>query len=1106
MKWVSHFDTYNDAPSGQPVYANASPDAWVVVDPTPAGLERAVTALRPDKTAILSWWEAVRSFPQSGLAEDVQAWLQALCLQLPENGSSAAWLKLLAMMRRESVILWPAGQLFLAFPGSPHFNANRRLVLCGNYLTDFETPWAKKQRAHDVCVFRSMVFSCSPAENPSDISGDALLQALRNFVDVYNERVASGDAVSRSFKQLGPYALAPFRAIEGTRTANGETINVLARAEEVLRASGHKGVQRSRWIVLSGTAKQEKSEIIEWRNLLDRYTGQISVKNEKALLRMFNRWLEYLADLKATPSPRDVTRETHIKGKNGFLSWLMKRYNNKTVYPSKILRRLHSFFEFCRAEYSIENPIWTTDIPRRGGGNNKSNKPLTPRDIIQMARTVVREMIAWAYRQVDGGEEPSFGAQFSKAAAVSGTADWLWHRDNLWRVNENVSKFLPSTMLRPCNFEKYLVTVRNEDSSAKRVVNPVYPTLLLTMLTVPIRMIQGRLLDSGEADEEIPTVTLVPNQHPDGSVTYNINVVWKKNSHRIAEEGRRVGALRKFDDAGQRSFLGLYVNTNKTQTPDASPGEDRGHEIPWENPELLYQICRLRDWQARFNPADTLLSRADLGKRESGLAPSKALEGHLPSYVHLFRVLDNGDVLHRQYPPTHEDCRHFFMAVMDEVEARLAELVKCQNAAEPDVKKHRQAPKLITKRDGRFPRVCIYTPHSLRLSGITAFAEAGVPAPIIAEFLSGHLTVLMTIYYSKFGPAVMTKVLDAVEDALEKGVLGAATVEASKMSVSQIETLFAAEDGTAFQSIKDQIPGFWKWFIDGICPNGMTKCAEGGPIIEGSWGKHGAVEGGARNCPLCRFWLTGPKFIAGQIIMANAALHKVRTLAMGLPELWEQRRDPAKVGQLSSIEDRIDRLEAEIDLTLRTLNARARLLEKSIAVARQSSDASKSDGSAEEAGLALITRMSEDEISVHARTTSELGYLEFMTRAVRLFPEIEAHDAPVALGVALDQLLDENGYRACLYRLPPDLRAKASIAFLDCLRAEAPTDIQQDEFIDEVARGQHPLFDFDAAKIEAEMSRAAGRAISLEQLLLKGGPALAPPAPGGGNSIEMEVA
>ena len=127
--------------------------------------------------------------------------------------------------------------------------------------------------------------------------------------------------------------------------------------------------------------------------------------------------------------------------------------------------------------------------------------------------------------------------------------------------------------------------------------------------------------------------------------------------------------------------------------------------------------------------------------------------------------------------------------------------------------------------------------------------------------------------------------------------------------------------------------------------------------------------------------------------------------------------------------------------------------------------------------------MRDSDVHVTARSTSQLGYLDFMTRAVRLFPEIEAHDAPIELGMAIDRLLDENGYRGMLYKLPDDMRAKAGIAFMDCIRSEAPANMQEDEFVDQVARGERRIFQFDSRKIDAEMTRAAGRAIRLEPML-----------------------
>jgi hypothetical protein len=55
------------------------------------------------------------------------------------------------------------------------------------------------------------------------------------------------------------------------------------------------------------------------------------------------------------------------------------------------------------------------------------------------------------------------------------------------------------------------------------------------------------------------------------------------------------------DDVRHVSMTGLYINTNKT----ADRGKEewsKGYTIPWEHPEVLRWLEKLRDWQTKYNP------------------------------------------------------------------------------------------------------------------------------------------------------------------------------------------------------------------------------------------------------------------------------------------------------------------------------------------------------------------------------------------------------------------------------------------------------------------------------------------------------------------------
>ncbi len=485
MKWSVAVEAYNDAASGQPCLVNPTPDAWVLLDPSASSLERAVKGLKRCKNHSFAWWSAVESFPKSGSAEEVKGWLSGLCTALPRQGATGGWLRLLAKLREERVLLWPVGQLFLPFPGSPHFPAGRKLIFQRNVFTEYEQGWGNE--VDDATVFRSMIFSMSPANSNDDLSYQGLLKVLSVFVEFCNVKRASRDAVGRSSLvdlSLTPMVLSPFRRIEGIRRGDGSIIHILADAEQILSAAGRKGAQKSRWPTLVTQSGTEPAEIFRWKDLADKYLLGLNLKREKSAQRPITRWLTYLITLERLPTIDEVARDKHIDGPTGFLAWLEATYSRASNVPARTLGGLYSFFEFCAAECAVENPLRQADIPRRNSQNNKSSKPLTPREVVQTARGVVRELINWSHLQSDGHTGPVFESCAYPGAEETGPSGMPPKCENI--------AVLPPTLLRPYGFEKYLVTVRLEDGSVRRVFNPVYPTLLLLMLTVPIRMIQGR--------------------------------------------------------------------------------------------------------------------------------------------------------------------------------------------------------------------------------------------------------------------------------------------------------------------------------------------------------------------------------------------------------------------------------------------------------------------------------------------------------------------------------------------------------------------------------------------------------------------------------------
>lgn len=1062
MKITNLCNTFT-TPRGGVALVNAVPDAWCIIDPSCRALERsidhlhkAVPVAQRNRFACADWWNQVRNVPRTGTFDDAAAWLETSISTValtsrPTNAYQAV--ALLSYLRLNGALLWPAAQTDLPHPyplavgiqtisrtrsdgSSISFSRSPRMV-CDAAITACEDALLEGMGKGARIVARSLLTSISCINDYHDLSEDALINLIE-AASTWGWRKET-----RSKTRSSSDLLTLYRKLEGIALSHGNQLRVVARAEQILKNAGRRGKQSQEW-----GKHGDNPSLAPWRDAFENYLAITPRRNKQHMSGPLITWLDFLSPIANPPLPQNVERELHIIGPTGFQHYIKKRFEVGSTRPQFNLSGMRAFFDWqADNNPGFVSPIRLSDVPPSAKSRNKSAKPRTPRDVVDHARQVCRELIYQAYIQAQ-----SFG--LGPAHSFAGLNSDV-------ETQKSIDHDLPSTLVKPDLFERCLITAYHLDGSRRRIINPTLPTLLLMMLIVPLRGIQARLLDSGEGDEYIPIIrTESPQPHePLGKQT--ISVEWVKNTHKLATAGRAEGVLRRIIDTNiEREFVGLWINTNKTSAAALSPGRDVGYEIPWQQVEIVTCLYNLRIWQSRFNAVQRFLSRDDL--QEKVLHPTNALKGLMPAYTYLFREMKDQSLSTADQPPTAQVLAQFFFRVLDEVEGRLVREAEANNK--------KVNPRLVIARKGKIPSACAYSLHSLRVTGITAFAEAGVPANVIAEFLAGHLTVLMSVYYTKFGPDFITRILNEAEYFQENELQNSINSLQSK-SLGELEGLLAFEERSALQSLKDQVPGFWKASIDGICPNGMTRCDDGGPALEGSGNNiRPPVRGGARNCPLCRFWLTGPAFIAGQVILANAALYHIRNLGTSIVELHRERRRPDKQHLRSYLSDKIDKLEAEIDLSLISLNARFRLLEKSIALANIAKDADTSENSANnEERIYLLTRMNDGDLELHLTQTTDLSFRDFLCQAVVLFPEINVHEAAFERNMILDQILDRDGFDGMLFRVPRSIQTRAGNAFTNYLRRAYGNNA-----VDDVASGTRKIFEYDIAAIEEELAEFIG--------------------------------
>lgn len=447
----------------------------------------------------------------------------------------------------------------------------------------------------------------------------------------------------------------------------------------------------------------------------------------------------------------------------------------------------------------------------------------------------------------------------------------------------------------PKSLDLYWFTV-SENGSPIKVWNPVIPYLVYSMTELPWRRKQFKCLDSGEGDSEVYDL---------------INDTWLRNTSPTAgfwERNPKARVNNRGVISRHNGGFAFYVNTNKTSDRDNNHDETSGYYVPWKHTPMIELLQELRQWQEKYNPLEKPTKYEDVWWAIEGAdRPSDKVMSAIPDRFYLFRDIQGRD--NRYSPPTDNRAYAFWRLLMDELEKRLRA-------------KGEEATIILSRNKSGGPAVSQFNMHGLRVSGLTAFAEAGVPIEILSKLVAGHASILMTIYYLKYNTAHVTEVLTEARQKVEaiaakdfgRHLKSKSIEEAMKVAVANEE--YTLEGVAAGKISTDQ-------FFDtgiGVCPYNATRCHDG---IAESGGRTSPVPGGAKNCLNCRHFITGEPWlmplvlnqqkIAGKV---NDTSREIENLEGKLEELESQRASVVKQSGSSAISPSLSRIIAESQLEL----------------------------------------------------------------------------------------------------------------------------------------------------------------------------------------------
>ena len=335
--------------------------------------------------------------------------------------------------------------------------------------------------------------------------------------------------------------------------------------------------------------------------------------------------------------------------------------------------------------------------------------------------------------------------------------------------------------------------------------------------------------------------------------------------------------------------------------------------------------------------------------------------------------------------------------------------------------------------------------HALRVSLISYFIlDLKLPIAVVSKMIAGHATILMTLYYTKFGKAYMREVLTAAEkDDLEAEQANHRRflMDATYEQVTQ-RFAYVSEDAVR-AAIKTSSAAALVFDDKGICPNGATLCDVGGEGIGAESLDHYAPVPGfpqERNCVCCRFFLTGPAFLPGLIAHFNTVSEKTHRQSERYNDLDHRMRDLEDRKRSCEREDEpfvdvreLERLskhtEAEaliLNKQMNDLQATHHLIQRSIQIA--------GDGPKDGVKLVAKGRMADLKVGF-IESQSVLHQLEVVCENAVIYPEIDAGFATLRRAQMLDAMLRYNGMDPVLMYLDQEEQLLVGNAVMQLIQA-----------------------------------------------------------------------
>lgn len=736
----------------------------------------------------------------------------------------------LAYLRQKGILLLPLRSYYISFFSASYIRYDHGVVFSSRQLQALDKLWEatqsySEQNRNRMMKIAQTVFLSADIQTLGDISPDLFIAISNSLVGdgsspTYREKFIDLTQNTYDFlsgfwndsqpiQPISPLAGKAFRLTENRRQSSATPSGGVRRRHNPFWFAD---VPDDEWNIGHPIPGYKINKAVQsWAVILRQAFPHIKVKDPSRFRIAGTLWLSYINELETPPiTLREVSRNMHINDPL-FLSNNTFRYKLAHSHHTPAVK--NDLLSSLAQMFGIYIRIHSLDI--KNPIEFDLDKFMTPSTRGKTPRTPLSpEMLIFLKEFNSRGD-----FEFSKSLKP---LSWTTEETNILRHFRRV--------------------IDPEDGIQKIAWWPALAILMDLMLTLPLRGSQARWLDTGEGDEySIDLSTLQETFNP---LPFSV-------------KGRQMGIFTTFAKGLETSerLLGLRITTNKRRV-----GSDGRFEIPWCPNDLRDNISMLISWQRKYNPI-TEPVRAERDYWVTQLR-NEEITNLIPTIFSLFRDpgSENG-----AFPPTYQQVQTYWNLLCTAAEDELKATKNTRFRLTRDRVRNRDK-KPITE------RVALFDMHTLRVSGITAMIEAGVPPDLVQEIV-GHAAIVMTLYYHKLHPGQVNR---ALTDAFESRELSLERIPEILENLDSYDSFLvnnrAPEDALGQQMLKSAVGnGTYQILSHGICPGG--DCLTGGEY-EHSLKEHLPVPR-AGACSLCRYRVTGPMFLAGLVVNANKIMSEL---------------------------------------------------------------------------------------------------------------------------------------------------------------------------------------------------------------------------------------